>query len=86
MRNVDKFVGKVALPIIAIIGILLVAIFFIAIKGSTQENNGYIRVINCVISIPAKTRTQDDIEQCYRTVEKDIGVKLQRYDTSGYQN
>lgn len=81
----DKVIGKLALPVIALACGLLVLVFVLTIKSSTKENNAYIRVINCVISIPARTRTQEDIEQCYVVVEKDLDVKLQRYDTSGYQ-
>lgn len=86
VSNLDKTIAKFATPVLAAIGVLMVAIFFVVIKSSTQENNGYIRVINCVISIPAKTRTQSDIENCYSKVEKDLGLKLQRYDTGRFQN
>lgn len=80
MTKVDKIMSKVALPIIALAGLLLVTFIVIDARSTTTENNGYIRVINCVISIPATVRTQDDIETCYDTVEKELGIKLQRYD------
>jgi hypothetical protein len=86
MKVADKIISKIALPTIAIAGVLLILLIVISTKGATQENNGYIRVINCVISVPAKTRTQADIESCYTKVEKDLGIKLQRYDTSSYRN
>ena len=85
MTKVDKIMSKVALPIIALAGLLLVTFIVIDARGTTTENNGYIRVINCVISIPATVRTQDDIETCYNKVEKELGIKLQRYDSSGYK-
>lgn len=46
----------------------------------SKENNGYTRVINCIISKNATERIQSDIEECYRVVENEIGIKLQRYD------
>ncbi len=82
MKKVDKVINKIALPILAIAAMLLILVFVLGIKSKNEENNGYIRVINCIISIPATTRTQGDIESCYQTVENQTGVKLQRYDTS----
>jgi hypothetical protein len=84
MKSIEKIYSKIALPIIGVAGILLILVFVLATKGQSKENNGYIRVINCIISIPATTRAQEDIETCYSTVEKQVGVKLQRYDTSDY--
>lgn len=86
MKTSDRIIGKLALPIIAIAAVLLILAFVASTKSATNENNAYIRVINCIISIPAKNRTQGDIENCYISVEKDSRVKLQRYDTSGYKN
>lgn len=78
--------GKFALPIIGIAAVLLIVAMILATQNINKDNNGYIRVINCVISIPASVRTQADIEHCYSTVEKDLGIHLQRYDTSSYRN
>lgn len=38
------------------------------------------RVNNCILSKNANTRTQSDIESCYKVVERDLGVHLKRYD------
>ncbi len=84
MKTTDRIMNKVALPIIVVAGLLVVVALVLDTRGATTENNGYIRVINCVISIPATVRTQKDIEKCYETVESDLGIKLQRYDTSSY--
>lgn len=85
MKVLDKVIAKTALPILAVAGVILTLFFVISINGATQQNNGYIRVINCVISIPATKRTQTDIEHCYTTVEQNLGIHLQRYDTSSYR-
>lgn len=82
MVTVDKIIGKLAIPIIAIAGVLLIIIITLSSQGTDNENNAYIRVINCVVSIPATTRTQSDIESCYLTVENDLNVDLRRYDGS----
>lgn len=86
MKKTDKVMKKIALPIIALAAIVLILTMLASTKSQTSENNGYIRVINCIISIPATTRTQADIESCYKTVEQQVNVKLQRYDTSTYRN
>lgn len=85
MRTIDKIISKIVLPTISIVVVLLVFIFVISAKNTTRENNGYIRVINCVISTPATKRTQSDIEKCYTSVERDLKIHLQRYDTSAFR-
>lgn len=85
MKKTDKIVGRLALPLIALAAILLILAEVSTAKNTTTDNNGYIRVINCVMSTPSTIRTQEDIEKCYKTVEKDLGIKLQRYDTSNYR-
>lgn len=86
MGMTDRVMSKVALPIIVLAAILLVTVLILSTKTQTSQNNGYIRVINCIISIPATERTQGDIESCYVQVEKQVGIKLQRYDTSSFRN
>lgn len=85
MKVADRVISKIAMPVIIAAGILLIAWIVLDAKGTTTETNGYIRVINCVISVPAGTRTQGDIETCYIKVEKELNIKLQRYDSSGYK-
>lgn len=82
MSVVDKVFGKIALPLIALAGILIIAVFVLMSKGVSEQNNAYIRVINCIVSYPATSRTQDDVENCYQTVESDMNIHLQRYDNS----
>lgn len=86
MKTIDKMFAKFALPIIIIAAALLIITITLTIQDTSKDNNGYIRVINCVISTPADARTQIEIENCYSTVETDLGIKLQRYDTSSYRN
>lgn len=86
MKNFDKIFAKIALPVLVAAGILIIITIALSTEDTSKENNGYIRVINCVVSIPATVRTQTDIEKCYSTVEKDLGIRLQRYDTSSYRN
>ena len=81
----DRVFPRIAPLILSAAAFLLVFFFVVQIKDTSKQNNGYIRVINCVISTPAKIRTQEDIEHCYKTVESDLGIKLQRYDTSEYK-
>ena len=85
MITLDKVMPKVALPIIIFAGLLLV--FMMLSRGQTtnDQNNAYIRVINCIVSHNASTRTQEDIESCYIRVERDLRTTLQRYDSSDNQ-
>lgn len=85
MTKTDKIMSKIALPIIALAGMLLVTFIVLDARSTTHENSGHTRVINCGISVPATVRTQDDIEDCYKKVETELGIKLQRYDSSGYK-
>lgn len=81
-KVLDKVMPKIALPIIAVAGVLLVTTLLLSSKGTSEQNNAYIRVINCIVSYNASERTQVDIENCYLTVEHDLNVKLERYDNS----
>ncbi len=81
-KAIDKIIPKIALPVIAIAAVLLIVIMLQSSKDTGEQNNAYIRVINCIVSYNASTRTQEDIERCYVTVERDLNVKLQRYDSS----
>lgn len=81
-KIMDKLIQKLALPIIAVAAVLLIIVMLAGSQDTTKQNNAYIRVINCIVSYPATSRTQSDVEQCYRTVENDLGIKLQRYDSS----
>lgn len=82
---VDKFFQRIALPII-LMAILLLFGFMLNHNINTEkestESNAYIRVINCIVSIDEAERLQGDIEKCYSAVEKDLNVKLKRYDSS----
>ena len=83
MENIlDKIIPKIALPIIVIAALLLV--FWSVNEGrrTSEENNAYIRVINCIVSHNASVRTQENIEGCYVNVEKDLDIHLKRYDSS----
>lgn len=82
MKTTDRVMSKIALPVIAVAAALLVLGIIIDSKGTTNENNAYIRVINCIVSHNASDRTQEDIENCYVTVERDLDIRLQRYDSS----
>lgn len=85
MRATEKIIAKIALPTIAIAAALIIVLFVASARATNNESNAYIRVINCIISIPATERTQNDIENCYINVERDLDVELKRYDTSGYR-
>jgi len=82
MITLDKVMPKVALPIIIFAAILLVVLMLASTNGTNEQNNAYIRVINCIVSYNASERSQDDIEKCCLTVESDLNVELQRYDNS----
>lgn len=85
MKNItqtaDKIIPKIALPLIIFAGMLLIIGIIIDAKGTSEQNNAYIRVINCIVSHNAASRTQNDIESCYVAVERDLNTKLQRYDS-----
>ena len=49
-------------------------------RERTEQNEAYVRVTNCILSTPPAQRGQNDINHCYEKVEKDFGVKLQRYN------
>lgn len=81
-KALDKVMPTIALPVIVAAGLLLVILLIASTRGTSEQNNAYIRVINCIVSYNASERTQDDIENCYVTVERDLDVRLQRYDSS----
>lgn len=81
-KTVNKIFPTIALPIIAVAGVLLIVLMLADTRGKNNENNAYIRVINCIVSYNASDRTQEQIENCYVTVEHDLNIKLQRYDSS----
>ena len=66
--------------IIIFLGIFVLIVFTSSSNNLSKENNGYTRVINCVISKNAVSRSQGDIENCYQKVESDLEIKLHRYD------
>lgn len=78
---IEKVILKIALPVIALAAGVLIMFFLLDTRDTSKQNNGYVRVINCVISVPATVRTQQNIENCYEAVEKDLNITLQRYDT-----
>ena len=79
---VDKFFQKLAIPVILAAGVLVFYFMISSDINTGEENNAYVRVINCIISINAVDRKQGDIENCYIAVEKDLNVKLKQYDNS----
>jgi hypothetical protein len=79
---IDHFFQKIALPVIFIASVLVLFLVSSSANNTSAENNAYVRVINCIISINAVDREQGDIENCYQVVEKDLGVTLKRYDNS----
>ena len=81
-KALDKVMPKIALPIIVAAGVLILVLMLASSKGTGEQNNAYIRVINCIVSHNASERTQQDIENCYVTVERDLNIRLQRYDGS----
>lgn len=76
----EVIISRLAPYVILSAGVLL--IFLVLFEGRTtnRQNNGYVRVINCIISVPATVRTQEDIDHCYEVVETDLHIKLQRYN------
>jgi Skp family chaperone for outer membrane proteins len=82
MKTADRVISKIALPVMGLAAVMLILVFILSTRGQSKENNGYIRVINCIISIPATERNQGDIETCYQRVESEVGLKLQRYDAT----
>lgn len=82
MKITDRVLNKIALPLITVAGLLMILAFVVSAKEKNTENNAYIRVINCIVSYPATSRTQQNIEQCYQIVEHQLNIKLQRYDSS----
>lgn len=79
-NHYENFIQRFALFIILFAAITLIGYFIIDGRATDNQNNGYVRVINCIISVPANTRTKDDINNCYVEVETDLGIKLERYN------
>ncbi len=79
-RYYEKFIERFAMFIILLAGIAVMGFFMVDGRNTSSQNNGYVRVINCIISVPATERTSVDIDNCYASVENDIGIKLQRYN------
>lgn len=82
-RTMDKIIPKIALPIIILAAILLIFNIISSSKQTGEENNAYIRVINCMVVAHAVNDNQSidkDVDLCYATVEADMNVKLKRYD------
>lgn len=81
-ETIDRVIPKIALPLIALAAVLLIFTFVASTRSTGEQNNAYIRVNNCIVSKNAATRTQADIEECYKTVERETNTIIQRYDTS----
>lgn len=80
MSRTDRVMTAFALPLLVVSGMVLIGMLIVGARNVTDDNNAYIRVINCIVSHNASERTQEDIESCYDTVERDTGIKLQRFD------
>lgn len=81
-QTADKIIPRIAVPLIITAAVLLIVFMISDSRNTSTQNNAYIRVINCIVSYNATERRQEDIESCYRTVEYDLDIKLQRYDSS----
>ena len=82
-RVMDKVIPRIALPIIILAAVLLVFNIISSSKQTGEENNAYIRVINCIVVAHAVDDNQSinkDVDLCYATVEADMHVDLKRYD------
>lgn len=75
----EKAISKIAPFVIFFAGIIIILLVVTDIRGTSRQNNGYVRVINCIVEIPATVRTEEDIDRCYEVVEKDLGITLKRY-------
>lgn len=87
MSKAEKIIQKLALPLIVIAAVFIMLAFVFMTKSKVDENNGYVRVINCIIVLHSEHDTQpvaNDIENCYVQVEQQMHIKLQRYDTNVY--
>lgn len=81
-NTLNKIIPKIAIPVMVVAALLIVFVVVDGSRKTSEENNAYIRVINCIVSYNASDRTQADIEKCYLTVEHDLDIHLQRYDSS----
>lgn len=77
----------VNLLVVTAFGLTLLSLGAIYTKMNTNhstgvQNNGYIRVTNCILSSPLVngTRPESLIDGCYTRVEHDLNIKLQRYN------
>lgn len=79
----DRVIPKIAIPVIILAAVLLVSTTVSSSKQTGEENNAYIRVINCIVSIHSTgdgDPLDKDVDLCYTSVEADVGIKLKRYD------
>lgn len=64
--------------IFIIAGLLVLFTYQLSGKAKGERNNAYIRTTACIVTIPATTRTAEDIENCYKIVEEKTGIQLER--------
>lgn len=44
-----------------------------------MQNNTYLRLNACIVSVPPQRRTPAYVKSCYDTATKDTGVHIDRY-------
>jgi hypothetical protein len=48
-------------------------------RSLSKENNTYLRLNACIVSVPPQTRTADYVKHCYATAEQQGGRQVDRF-------
>lgn len=62
-------------------GFVLLSWFLFNLQQLGQENNSYLRTINCLQSVPVTERDAQYIKSCYDKADAKNGTKVDRFGT-----
>lgn len=62
-------------------GFILLSFFLYNLQQLGQENNAYLRTINCLQSVPVADRDANYIKSCYDKADAHNGTHIERFGT-----
>lgn len=62
-------------------GFILLSFFLFNLQQLGQENNAYLRTINCLQSVPVSERDAPYIKTCYDKADAHNGTRIERFGT-----
>ena len=75
-----RILGLMAPFLFFIFGLTCLGFLLMRTSVVNAENNHYLRVLTCLGSIPTEIKTAENVEKCWKTVEKSDGIMAPRYD------